>query len=465
MRKTVAIIGAGAAGLCAAKHMLEADYDVTVYEIGSKVGGMWVYQNDNNRSSAYKTLHINTARDLTAFKDFAFDPKVQPFPDHKDMAKYLKAYADHFGITQRIKFRTPVKDIRPAANYAETHPRWTVETAGETTGGTADYDSVIVATGHLTKPFEVEQFKTFGGHYLHSCDYKDPAIFASKRICVVGVGNSSCDIASDICTMAERTVLVGRSSPLIIPKLIFGRPFWETVKPFYKPWVPAAVRTRAVKFFTWIVHGKMADLGFAPSTKKVHATSNANIVNHIRYHRVAVKQGITAVEGKTITFTDGSKEEFDTLIAATGFVLDLEFVKPEIVAIKDNSLDLYMRIVPPDWRGLYFLGFFNSDSALNWIVEGQIRWLREFELGRAQLPTKPEMLTEVATRRAAVHAAFKDSPRHGIEVEHMPYFADMRRSLKQAQAKAGRHPRDVGIGTEKPTATPLRHDAQPVAAE
>jgi dimethylaniline monooxygenase (N-oxide forming) len=461
MRKTVAIIGAGAAGLCAAKHMLEADYDVTVYEIGSKVGGMWVYQNDNNRSSAYKTLHINTARDLTAFKDFAFDPKVQPFPDHKDMAKYLKAYADHFGITQRIKFHTPVKDIRPAADYTEPRPRWTIESAT----GTTDYDSVIVATGHLTKPFEVAQFKNdFKGHYLHSCDYKDPAIFASKRICVVGVGNSSCDIASDVCTMAERTVLVGRSSPLIIPKLIFGRPFWETVKPFYKPWVPTAIRTRAVKFFTWVVHGNMADLGFAPSTKKVHATSNANIVNHIRYHRVGVKQGITAINCKMITFTDGSTEEFDTLIAATGFELDLAFVKPEIVAVKNHSLDLYMRIVPPDWRGLYFLGFFNSDSALNWIVEGQIRWLREFELGRAKLPTKPEMLDEIATRRAWVQQVFKDSPRHGIEVEHMPYFADLRRTLKQAQAKAGRHPRDVGIGANRPTPSPQPVNQQ-IAAE
>jgi dimethylaniline monooxygenase (N-oxide forming) len=462
MRKTVAIIGAGAAGLCAAKHMLEADYDVTVYEIGSKVGGMWVYQNDNNRSSAYKTLHINTARDLTAFKDFAFDSTVQPFPDHKDMATYLQAYAAHFGIASRIRFNTPVTDVRPAANYAAERPRWSIETVA---GAVDDFDAVIVASGHLTKPYEVQQFKAFTGQYLHSCTYKDPAVFAGKRICIVGVGNSSCDIASDVCTMSERTVLVGRSTPLIIPKLIFGRPFWDTVKPFYRPWVPAAIRTRAVRFFTWIVHGNMADLGFAPSTKKVHATSNANIVNHIRYHRIAVKQGIKSVSGRAITFSDGQTEQFDTLIAATGFELDLDFIKPEIVAIKDNSLDLYMRIVPPDWRGLYFLGFFNSDSALNWIAEGQIRWLREYELGRATLPTKADMLEEVASRRAAVQALFKDTPRHGIEVEHLPYFRDLRQTLRQAQQRAGRHARDVGIGANGPTPWRQPESQQPAAAE
>ncbi len=446
MRKSVAIVGAGAAGLCGAKHMLEAGCDVTLYEIGSRVGGMWVYRNDNNLSSAYKTLHINTARDLTAFKDFPFDPRVQPFPDHKDMAAYLAAYAAHYDIVPRVRFKTRVRDIRPAPDTTAARPRWQVETDA---GHVDTYDCVIVASGHLSKPYEVAMLRDeFKGQYLHSHAYKDPAAFGGQRICVVGIGNSSCDIASDLCSTAERTVLVGRSTPLILPKLIFGRPLWSVVKPFYKPWVPSAIRTRVVRLLAWVVHGRMADLGFAPSTKKVHAASNATIVNHIRYNRVVVKQGIAAVAGRSLTFSDGSTEEFDTLIAATGYELDLPFLKPDLVAVHDNSLDLYMRIVPPGRPGLYFLGFFNSDSALNWIAEGQIRWLREFVLGRAALASEADMRAEIAERRAAIQAAFKDTPRHGIEVEHMPYFRDLRRTLKAAQRRAGAPARDPGIGAD-----------------
>ena len=54
-QKTCAIIGAGASGICLAKYLLEVGLNVTVFEIGTQIGGMWVYENDSGRSSAYKT--------------------------------------------------------------------------------------------------------------------------------------------------------------------------------------------------------------------------------------------------------------------------------------------------------------------------------------------------------------------------------------------------------------------------
>ena len=443
-RKSIGIIGAGAAGICGAKHMLEAGFDVTVFEIGSRVGGMWVYGNDNGRSSAYDTLHINTARGLTNFSDFSFEASVPPFPSHRDMARYLEAYARHFGVMPRIRFNTKIVRIAPAARHTPAAPCWEVESSS---GEIARHDTVIVASGHLTSPLEVPALRDgFTGEYLHSHHYKEPAPFVGKRVCVVGVGNSALDIASDLAVTSQRVVLVARSNALIFPKLVFGRPFWDVIKPFYKPWVPAWLRTRVARSLVHIVQGDMAALGFPPAAKKVHATSNAHIVNHIKYQRVAVKQGIAGIDGQRITFQDGRTEEFDTLIAATGYLIDIDFMDRAVIEVRDNSLDLYMRMVPPAWPGLYFLGFFNSDSALNWIAEGQIRWIREIETGRAALPAMPEMRTEIEARKAWVKRVFKDTPRHGIEVEHMTYFADLKRTMRAAQRRAGRRPADVGIG-------------------
>jgi cation diffusion facilitator CzcD-associated flavoprotein CzcO len=128
-KKRIAIIGAGASGICAAKYLLDAGFDVTIFEIGTQVGGLWCYQNDNGRSSCYRTLHINTSRGVTHFHDFDFDESVQAFPDHRDMHAYLVRYADHFGVTTRIRFETTVTDLRPVFTPGHDAPQWEIEFA------------------------------------------------------------------------------------------------------------------------------------------------------------------------------------------------------------------------------------------------------------------------------------------------------------------------------------------------
>lgn len=48
----IAVIGAGTAGICAAKHSLAHGCSVTVYEQAKQVGGTWVYT-DNIGSDSY----------------------------------------------------------------------------------------------------------------------------------------------------------------------------------------------------------------------------------------------------------------------------------------------------------------------------------------------------------------------------------------------------------------------------
>lgn len=46
--------------------------------------------------------------------------------------------------------------------------------------------------------------ETFQGKYYHSWEYKDPDPFRGKRVVVVGIGNSGCDIAVEISRTAEK---------------------------------------------------------------------------------------------------------------------------------------------------------------------------------------------------------------------------------------------------------------------
>ena len=47
------------------------------------------------------------------FPDFPFPSHLPSFPGHHDILKYLQQYADHFDLTQYIKFRTLVEQVIP----------------------------------------------------------------------------------------------------------------------------------------------------------------------------------------------------------------------------------------------------------------------------------------------------------------------------------------------------------------
>lgn len=50
-------------------------------------------------------------------------------------------------------------------------------------------------------PPGIEKFK---GCYLHSREYKEPEKFRGKKVLVVGLGNSGCDIAVELSTVASQ---------------------------------------------------------------------------------------------------------------------------------------------------------------------------------------------------------------------------------------------------------------------
>ncbi len=427
--KRVAVIGAGASGLCSAKYLLQAGFDVTVFEIGSQIGGMWCFNNDSGRSSAYRTLHINTSRGVTRFSDLDFDPETQPFPDHYDMHRYLVRYAEHFGVAPCIRFNSRVEQVRPAFDPAREPPVWEVVLAD---GVVQRFDAVLLATGHLTTPLHAADLQRFGDGYLHAHDYRAPEPFVGQRICVVGVGNSACDIASDVCVTSRRTVLVARSGVTILPKLLFGKAFTDITAQIQRPWIPRALRQRLVRSLVWLAHGDMTKLGFKRSSALSHVTSNGTVTTDIAYRRIFVKQGIEAIDGHRIRFVDGTEAEFDTLIAATGYRIDLDMLPPEVVRVVDNRLDLYLRIVPPGWPGLFLMGFFNTDTALNMVFEHQARWVREHLLGNATLPSDADMRQAIADRTTWYRSQYRDTERHTIEEEHVRYLTDLRTTLKAA---------------------------------
>jgi len=297
---------------------------------------------------------------------------------------------------------------------------------------------VVVASGHLSSPLHADKYRAFGGEYLHSHDYRRPENFLGKRVCVIGAGNSGLDIAADLASVNPRTVLVARSGVLIVPKLIFGRPFTDMTVWLAHPLIPQWIGRKITRVLTYLIHGPMERLGFQARRGRAHTMSNATIVQHIAYRRVEVQHDIASIEGRRITFADGTVEEFDTLIAATGYKIELPFLSEDILPVRNNVVELYNRMIHPDWPGLYFMGLLNVNGSANQAYERQAPWLVAVESGEAALPSHSEMREAIARKKAWVERYYPATLRHTIEEEPVPYFRELAVSLRAARQRARR---------------------------
>ena len=83
-----AVIGGGACGLVAAHELLSDGHEVTIFEAGNQMGGIWVLQpaddtdplgqkpgRVNVHSSMYETLNTNLPRELMSHPDLPFLPQ------------------------------------------------------------------------------------------------------------------------------------------------------------------------------------------------------------------------------------------------------------------------------------------------------------------------------------------------------------------------------------------------------
>src|ERR1700709_654586 len=111
----VCVIGAGSSGIAACQVLGARSIAFDCFEKGSQVGGNWRYENDNGMSSAYRSLHINTSRKVMAFKALPMPDHYPDYPNHFQMAAYFDEYVDHFGLRDKIRFRTEALSGDPGA--------------------------------------------------------------------------------------------------------------------------------------------------------------------------------------------------------------------------------------------------------------------------------------------------------------------------------------------------------------
>jgi cation diffusion facilitator CzcD-associated flavoprotein CzcO len=432
----IAVIGAGAGGLCAAKHLRVDGHDVTVFEMGSRVGGLWVYDNDNGRSPAYSSLHINSEQAVTSFEDFPFPAGTRLYPHHSAVAAYLEAYADHFGLRSRIQLNCEVAAVEKTADGG-----WLVRLS---TGEETVFDAVVIAPGHQAVPSHPPYRDRFAGEYLHVHDYRVPAPFAGKQVLIVGVGNSALDVAADICTLTSSTVLAARSPVLIMPRVMFGVPASRILAKVERPWLPWCLRRGVRNMLAMVAHGRMERWGLVTPKTRTHPASHPSVMTHAAYGRIEFRSAIVSVDDDRVRFADGREERYDVMIAATGYELELPFLDEKIISVKDRRLDLYKRVFHPEHPGLYFVGYFNVAGGANIrMMDTQARLVTAVASGRLALPSRRTMHDDIERERTILKQLYPDRPRYGMELDPKTYRKEVDQLLQKAHKPANTPPLEV----------------------
>lgn len=422
----VCVIGAGCSGITAVKNLLQAGVkDITCYEQNSDVGGNWIYSPKISHSSVCETTHIISSKHLSEYLDFPMPETYPDYPSHEEVLAYFRSYTRHFNLYPYIRFNTRVAHVEKVEEE-----RWRVELED---GTVTEFDYLFIANGHHSVPRHPRLPGEFSGEYLHSHNYKTNEPFAGKRVLIVGSGNSGCDCAVEISRVAERVDISMRRPQYIIPKFFLGKPtdtFNETVSR-----LPRFLAELLRKVTLRIQVGDYRDYGLErpefPVTKD-HPTLNSELLYKIRHGKVHPRRGIHKIEGNKVTFEDDAGQEYDTLVAATGYKIALPFFDENFLNYEEaDRVPLYLRMFHPDHPTLVFIGLLQPQGAIWPLSDAQAKLAANYVMGRRQMPAN---IAELAEKDSDyIEKEFIKSKRHTIEVHYHPF---LKRLLKEIPGDA-----------------------------
>jgi cation diffusion facilitator CzcD-associated flavoprotein CzcO len=431
-----AIVGAGISGLTAGKMLTDYAIPYDCFETSDRIGGNWAFGNPNGHSSAYRSLHIDTSKDMLSFKDFPMPMDYPDFPHHTQIKEYLEQYAEAFGLKERIEFQNGVTHARRRPGGG-----WDIDTQD---GRTRRYDALVVANGHHWDPRYPDFPGHFSGQAMHSHHYIDPSTpldLTGKRILVVGIGNSAADVVSELSQKTHRNTvfLSTRSGAWVVPKYVFGMPTDRLARTF--PVVPLKWQRLVVRKLPTLISGAPEKYGLPRPNHnflEAHPTQSSELLLRLGSGDAIAKPNVNRLDGHVVHFEDGTSETVDVIIYATGYNITFPFFDQDFISAPDNRIPLFKRMLKPGIDGLVFIGFGQAIPTLFPFVECQTRLLGAYLAGVYRPPAIEEMERIIKADEALYIGHFVDRPRHTQQLDYFTYVRNMEKTELPAGARRAR---------------------------
>jgi len=312
----VVVIGGSQAGLAIGYHLTQRGLRYVILDAGSETGHMW--------RSRWDSLTLFTAAQYSGLPGMAFPSPKDRYPSKDDVATYLQSYESAFDLPVRLNAKVTSLTLRDGT--------YVVATADEEFTAS----QVVVAAG----PFQVPFVPPVAGDLeetvlqIHSADYRNPAqLPEGGHVLVVGGGNSGFQIAEELAATRKVDLAVGKRIPSLPQRLLGKDLFW---------WLSG------IGFMKVSTDSR---LGRKLSKRDVLIGSSAR---RLRRSGVTLRKRLVRAAGRRAVFDDGSEQDVDAIVWATGYRSDLSWI--DVPGVRGERGGIIHRRGVTDAPGLFFIG-------------------------------------------------------------------------------------------------------------
>jgi cation diffusion facilitator CzcD-associated flavoprotein CzcO len=423
------IIGAGASGLAVAKNFAERGIPFDCLEREQDVGGLWNFATESG--IVYESTHLVSSISSTGYDDLPMvDEDYPEYPSHTRVLGYFRDFARVFGLNQHIELGKKVDHVVPRGDL------WEVKVAGEDRPRV--YRGVVVASGHHDVPRMPDYPGTFSGEILHSRHYKSPKQVRDRRVVVVGCGNSAADIVSDAVHGRSRVFLSIRRGYWFVPKFILGFPTGDVLSTVEMLPLPRLLKRWLFQGTLWLLQGppsryRMPDPDYA--IDQAHPTMTDEIPRLVAHGKLTVKPEIVRFDGSRVLFKDGTAEEIDTVVLATGYRPVIPFMDERLFFDGKGVPRLHLNAIHPEHPGLFAAGLAQANGSMWRLADYQGQLIANLIVAGERDPERARRFRQMldGMRNSVRVAGVVASERHRLEVNYYDY----RRLLKRLMRRFG----------------------------
>ena len=416
----VLVIGAGPTGVTFTKELHEAGVDVLCVTDDKQIGGVF--------AKSYDSLRLTSSTAITAFSDFSReDEDREPrFWTGKDYTNYLDDYTEAFDVKSRIALEVKVIGVTDEADH------YVVEVLheGQTQHITCRHLAICTGTHQIPVLPKWATDTSFQGEILHAKDYYGPDQVRGKKVCVVGGGEGASDIVLEVTQNADCTFSAVRSNwghivarhkgeltleaemdkrhqptDLDTSRLHHSLPIWTGQFIEHHRSVEMAGKRSANE----VVAKKWGEMNLAQSTcdMRTFGCKNASAVRAFALHNCVEKGDVTKLDENGLIFSDGTRENIDLIICATGYRTEFSFLTEALAELSKLAQQprnhLYHHMISPEHGSRIVFGGFARPAfgAIPPMSEMQARFFSALVTGQVDLPTIETMQQRI-TEQAAI---------------------------------------------------------------